>query len=122
MVVAAFRATLEELAESDILLHVVDITHPKAPEQTEVVEHVLKDLRLGDQPRLLVINKMDLLAPADEGVTPARRPSWDAHSSVLISAAKGWNLDLLLQEVESRLIAGSGPSRAGWMAGSTAWN
>ncbi len=120
MVVAAFRATLEELAESDILLHVIDITHPKAPEQTEVVENVLKDLGLGDQPRLLVINKMDLLAPANEGATPARRSGWDSHSSVLISAAKGWNLDLLLQEVESRLTATGGASGAGKMAGSNA--
>ena len=120
MVVAAFRATLEELAESDILLHVIDITHAKAPEQTEVVETVLKDLGLGDQPRLLVINKMDLLEPASENVSPARRPSWDAHSSVLISAAKGWNLDPLLQEVEARLMASGGPSGAGKVAGSTA--
>ncbi|HJN86715.1 MAG: GTPase HflX [Dehalococcoidia bacterium] len=120
MVVAAFRATLEELAESDILLHVIDITHAKAPEQTEVVETVLKDLGLADQPRLLVINKMDLLEADSENVTPARRPSWDAHSSVLISAAKGWNLDLLLQEIESRLLASGSPSGAGKTAGSTA--
>ncbi|MDP6226327.1 MAG: GTPase HflX [Dehalococcoidia bacterium] len=120
MVVAAFRATLEELAESDILLHVIDITHAKAPEQTEVVETVLKDLGLADQPRLLVINKMDLLEADSENVTPARRPSWDAHSSVLISAAKGWNLDLLLQEIESRLLASGSSSGAGKTAGSTA--
>ena len=40
-VVAAFRATLEELSEADLLLHVIDITHPKAPEQAEVVEQTL---------------------------------------------------------------------------------
>ena len=64
MVVAAFRATLEELSESDILLHVLDITHPKALEQAEVVEDTLEDLGLSDKPRLLVINKMDLVGGA----------------------------------------------------------
>ena len=66
-VVAAFRATLEELAESDVLLHVIDVTHPKAPEQTEVVEKILKDMGLADRPRLLVANKMDLIASHKNG-------------------------------------------------------
>ena len=105
LVVAAFRATLEELAESDVLLHVVDITHPKAPEQTEVVESTLAELGLGSMPRLLVINKMDLLADGD-GVTAATNmPVGDGRPGVLVSAAKGWNLDSLLSEIENRLIA-----------------
>ena len=104
MVVAAFRATLEELAESDILLHVVDITHPKAPEQTEVVESTLSELGLGDRPRLLVINKMDLLAEGDGVLAPTNMPVGDGRPGVLVSAAKGWNLDLLLGEIENRLI------------------
>ena len=105
LVVAAFRATLEELAESDVLLHVVDITHPKAPEQTEVVETTLFDLGLGDRPRLLVINKMDLLAKGNGASAATRIPAGDGRPGVLVSAAKGWNLDLLLGEIEKRLIA-----------------
>ena len=58
-VIAAFRATLDELDRADVLLHVIDVSHPKAPEQTEVVEQTLDELGLGDRPRLLVINKMD---------------------------------------------------------------
>ncbi len=108
-VVAAFRATLEELAESDILLHVIDITHPKAPEQTRVVEGILKDLKLGDRPRLLVANKTDLLPPASNGPAPVSSPSLDARSSVFISAAKGWNLDQLLQKIEAKLMSVEGP-------------
>ena len=61
MVVAAFRATLEEMLGTDLLLHVIDITHPQASEQAEVVENTLADLGLSDKPRLLVVNKMDLL-------------------------------------------------------------
>ena len=105
MVVAAFRATLEELAESDILLHVVDITHPKAQEQTEVVERILDDLGLGDRLCLLVANKVDLLPPKEENNNMAHHVGWNARSGVSISAAKGWNLDLLLKKIESRLMA-----------------
>jgi GTP-binding protein HflX len=121
-VVAAFRATLEELAESDILLHVLDITHPKAPEQAEVVEATLRDLGLEEKPRLLVVNKMDLLAPGAPGVTSELLPRWGtsgksrafSNRSVFVSAAKGWNLDLLLEEIESGLMAASaGPHTEG---------
>ena len=100
---------LEELAESDILLHVIDITHPKAPEQTRVVEGILKELKLGDRPRLLVANKTDLLPPASNGPAPVSSPSLDARNSVFISAAKGWNLDQLLQKIEAKLMSVEGP-------------
>ena len=115
--VAAFRATLEELSEADILLHVVDITHPKAPEQTRVVEKTLKDLGLEDRPRLLVMNKMDLMShrPSEKsgptGDTEAQNelPGQEASSGVLVSAVKGWNLDHLLREIEELLISIEGP-------------
>ena len=109
MVVAAFRATLEELAESDILLHVLDITHPKAPEQAEVVEETLEDLGLSNKPRLLVINKMDLLAKQDNGDVALPPAGLQSYPSVLVSAARGWNLDLLLEEVEAQLVEMDGP-------------
>ncbi len=109
MVVAAFRATLEELAESDILIHVLDITHPKAPEQAEVVEDTLEDLGLSKKPRLLVINKMDLLADRESSQAPIPPPGLESYPSVLISAARGWNLNLLLEEVEAQLVEMDGP-------------
>ena len=109
MVVAAFRATLEELAESDILIHVLDITHPKAPEQAEVVEDTLEDLGLSQKPRLLVINKMDLLADREAAQEPVPPAGLESYPSVLVSAAKGWNLDLLLEEVEAQLVELDGP-------------
>jgi len=110
MVVAAFRATLEELTESDLLLHVIDITHPKAPEQAEVVEETLEDLGLIDKPRLLVINKMDLLGEGQTGGTASLAPAGlEDYPSVLVSAAKGWNLDTLLVEIEAQLMDIDGP-------------
>jgi GTP-binding protein HflX len=108
-VVAAFRATLEELAESDLLLHVVDITHPKAPEQAHVVETTLNDLGLGEKPRLLVVNKMDLLSGEQDGAVPVALPGQDTYPTVFISAAGGWNLDQLLRETEGCLMSIDGP-------------
>ncbi|HET9455662.1 MAG TPA: GTPase HflX [Gemmatimonadaceae bacterium] len=59
--VASFRATLEEANEADLLLHVIDASHPSWEEQKEVVEGVLRDLELEKKPVLLVFNKIDLL-------------------------------------------------------------
>src|SRR5690242_16154921 len=59
--VASFRATLEETAEADLLLHVIDASQPTWEEQRVVVEQVLEELGVGDRPRLLVFNKIDLL-------------------------------------------------------------
>ncbi len=64
--VAAFRATLEEIAESDLLIHVVDITHGNALQQASTVGEVLRDLGVIDQPIVTALNKMDLLPDADE--------------------------------------------------------
>ncbi len=117
-VIAAFRATLDELDRADVLLHVIDVSHPKAPEQTEVVEQTLDDLGLGDRPRLLVINKMDLLTDsATSNVELAEVPditlgtNWETNAAdgVLVSAEKGWNLDHLLSEIENQLVELDGP-------------
>ncbi len=109
-VIAAFRATLDELERADILLHVIDVTHPKAPEQTEVVEQTLGELGLGDRPRLLVINKMDLLqSGGDQPAGHERYFAQTAAPGVLVSAAKRWNLDDLLREIEEQLVELEGP-------------
>ena len=108
-VVAAFRATLEELHQADLLLHVIDITHPKAPEQAEVVEQTLADLELGGKPRLLVINKMDLLTDNPDDVAAAQADlsaiaaadSPAVSGRVFVSAARGWNLPALLDAVRA---------------------
>src|SRR5690606_6880842 len=58
---SAFAATLEELQHADLLLHVVDASHPRADGQREDVERILRQLGLGQKPRLLVWNKVDRL-------------------------------------------------------------
>jgi GTP-binding protein HflX len=64
--VASFRSTLEELEEADLLLHVVDASHPQAREQFEVTEKVLEELKVESKPRITVLNKTDRLkGPAD---------------------------------------------------------
>ena len=104
-VVAAFRATLEELSESDLLLHVVDVTHPKSAEQAGVVETTLKELGLEGKPRLLVLNKMDLLPEGSDGAASPTSLGRQHQNKVFISAAKGWNMDSLLQEIEVQLMS-----------------
>ncbi len=61
--VASFRATLEEVMQSDLLLHVVDASHPRWEEQRFVVDEVLADLGAAEKPKLYVFNKIDLLSP-----------------------------------------------------------
>ena len=70
-VVAAFRATLEEVQEADALVHVVDITHRNAPEQVDAVEQILDELGLAAKPRLMILNKADRLTPTD-GISPTQ--------------------------------------------------
>jgi GTP-binding protein HflX len=63
--VASFRATLEETREADLLLHVIDASHPLWEEQRYIVEQVLHELELSEKPVLLVFNKVDLMDEAD---------------------------------------------------------
>ena len=63
----AFRATLEELESADILLHVIDTSNPRHPEQIESVEHLLSDLALQHIPLVRVLNKQDLVPPHEWG-------------------------------------------------------
>lgn len=103
-VVAAFRATLEELTEADLLLHVVDITHENAVEQSITVESILGELGLGEKPRLTVLNKADLLLTTEEEISDfATKIKESGQDSLLISAAKGWGLDALLGRIAEKL-------------------
>ncbi len=63
--IAAFRATLEEIDDSDVLIHLVDASNPRWQQQLESVERILSDLGHTDIPRLVVFNKADLLVPED---------------------------------------------------------
>ncbi len=100
--VAAFRATLEELEEASLLLHVVDITHPDAEQQAVTVEETLDELGLDQRPLLTVLNKVDRLDVDEESAVTSAMPIW-AHGGIPVSAAKKWGLDELLKAIEMTL-------------------
>jgi GTP-binding protein HflX len=100
--VAAFRATLEELEEASLLLHVVDITHPDAEQQARTVEETLAELGLAERPLLTVLNKVDRLDRDEEQAVTSAMPVW-AHGGIPVSAAKKWGLDELLKAIEMTL-------------------
>jgi GTP-binding protein HflX len=91
MLIEAFKATLEEVRTADLLLHVADASSPLFEEQVQVVDKVLAEIGAGQKPRLLVLNKVDLIA---DGI-PARY----AHDAVIISALRGTGLDDLLEAI-----------------------
>jgi GTP-binding protein HflX len=94
--VAAFRATLEEITEADLILHVVDITHPNVAEQEEVVADTLEQLGATDIPMLVALNKVDRLPdPEEVAAELAQYPN-----SLAISATTGYGLSALLDRVE----------------------
>src|SRR5438270_1712649 len=103
--VAAFRATLEELEAADLLLHVVDISSARATERADVVRSVLSDLGVGDRPALMILNKADLLADSAEELERTL-PDARAANSVVVSAQRGWNTDELLERIEATLERG----------------
>ncbi len=115
--IAAFRATLEELSEADLLVHVVDLTAANAGDQFDTVEEILRDLELQHKPRITAMNKIDALLPAER--------KWDenkaieyyiaksgepAPETVLISAYKKWGFEKLLEMIKAKL-----PARAAHM-------
>ncbi|MBI4608876.1 MAG: GTPase HflX [Candidatus Rokubacteria bacterium] len=93
--VAAFKATLEELAEADVLIRVLDASHPQAAEQREAVERLVAELDLAERPSILVLNKMDRL-PGGNGLPPAVGDG----PRVAISALTGQGIEELLQQIE----------------------
>lgn len=116
--VDSFKSTLDEVREADLLLHVVDISHPDFGEQIEVVNRTLADLGCAETPRLLIFNKIDAYQwePKDEDdLTPMTRRNisleelertWMAKTSdecIFISAAKRQNIDALKKLLYKRI-------------------
>ncbi|HSB20834.1 MAG TPA: GTPase HflX [Anaeromyxobacteraceae bacterium] len=97
---AAFRATLEELHDADLLLHVVDAADPRMDDRVLAVEAILRDLGLSGKPRLLVLNKIDRLPPG-QGETLAH-----LRDGVAVSAAEKRGLEELLRRCDRILWQG----------------
>jgi GTP-binding protein HflX len=99
--VAAFKATLEELEEADVLLHVVDASHPGLEEQMEAVDSLLGELDLGNRPTIVALNKVDRLeADAALGALV------DRFDGVAVSARTGEGMDALIDRIERALRPG----------------
>jgi GTPase len=95
--IAAFRATLEEVQEAALILLVTDISNPQHAEQDDEVEKILKELHVEDRPRLHVLNKIDRLSP--EMVTAVNV----SQKSVKVSGLTGAGLDELLRRIDTAM-------------------
>ena len=93
--VKAFRSTLEEVTEADLLLHVVDLSHPEFQAQIEITNKVLDELGVKETPMVYVYNKADLV---DNEFTPSTQ------EAVRISAKNLTNIDTLINSIKSHLF------------------
>ncbi len=113
-IIDAFRATLEELGEANLLLHVVDVASGDAAEQYQTVESILGEMGLADKPRLAILNKIDLYLEKLGTPPLSGSLSWDeksaleyfiargmaaAANTVHVSAVKRWGLDRLKEMI-----------------------
>ena len=97
--VEAFKATLEEVVEADLLLHVVDVSHAQADEQIAAVNTVLEEIGAGEKPTIMVFNKVDAL---ENTATLSRLQEKYPHG-VAISAKMGEGIQSLLAEIGTQL-------------------
>jgi GTP-binding protein HflX len=98
--IAAFRATLEEVVEADLLLHVVDTSHPNVIQQIETVEDTLAEIEVPSIPRILVWNKMDRWG----NQSLPQRPDGEPYAAeVKVSARTGQGIADLLSVIEATL-------------------
>ena len=112
--IESFKSTLDEVREADLLLHVVDISHPQFEDQINVVKQTLRDIGAGDKPVFLVFNKVDAytyIKKEEDDLTPATREnmslddiksSWIAKANtpcIFISATQRLNIDKLRNDL-----------------------
>jgi GTP-binding protein HflX len=108
--VAGFRATLEEIEDADVLLHVADASNPAVERQIESVRKIIEELGLGDRPECLILNKCDRLEPT-EAAQLARQLG-----GVAVSAKTAAGLEGMLETVERLAFPGGGPGVEGAVA------
>ncbi|HEX7889580.1 MAG TPA: GTPase HflX [Ramlibacter sp.] len=110
----AFQATLQEAADADLLLHVVDAANPHFPEQIEEVQRVLHEIGAADVPQLVVFNKIDALEPAQRPLQPVDRFEVEGVQvpRVFLSSRTGEGLAALRQELVRIVAAAQPPAEA----------
>ena len=102
---ASFHATLEEAVEADLLLHVVDLSHPHYALQMETCTQVLRELNLEEKPTLLVYNKIDQIGPGEENQIAAAHA--DQKDAVAVAALTGFGLEALKERILELCLANS---------------
>jgi GTP-binding protein HflX len=100
-VIESFKATLEEVNEADLLIHVVDLSHPQYQEQILAVEAVIRELEAGGKQMLTVFNKIDAVGNRELAEAHVRRTP----NSVAVSARTGEGIAEMLAELEAQLAA-----------------
>lgn len=101
--IAAFRATLEEVQEAALIVHVTDISNPMHAEQDAEVEKVLRELEVAERPRLRVFNKMDLLAPEEAKRLEESRAGEGNAGCAFVSAKTGQGLEELRARIDAAM-------------------
>src|SRR5206468_13099191 len=94
---SAFRATLEEISGSSLLIHAVDVSNPRWPQQIQSVKRILAELKLAEIPNILALNKVDLL-DGDAVDAAVRQARSEASEVVVISALREVSLKPLLDK------------------------
>ncbi|HEY90489.1 MAG TPA: GTPase HflX [Dehalococcoidia bacterium] len=109
-IITAFRATLEELSEADVLVHVVDFASHRAPDECQTVEDILSDLKISDKPVITALNKIDRLLDSNRDWDERQALDYFAtqgesenENAVLISAVRKWGLSRLLEVIGTTL-------------------
>ncbi len=103
--VASFRSTLEEAREADVLLHVIDASHPGREEHRQVVAEVVEELGLRGHETILVFNKVDRLTEPERRALEARVRTLEAHAAVFVSALDPDTLVPLRETLKARIRA-----------------
>lgn len=116
--VESFKSTLDELREADLLVHVVDISHPNFEEQIKVVNNTLAEIKANDKPMLLLFNKIDAytyIPQEEDDLTPKTKENWsledlkqtylsnESQDTVFISAKNKENIEELRQLIYDRV-------------------
>jgi len=95
--ISAFKATLEESAVADVILHVVDISSPHRNRNIQVVDDLLEEFNWNEKPVIYIFNKTDLLSPTEQVIPP------HCKNRVYISARTGWNVSQLLLKMKESI-------------------
>lgn len=114
-VIDSFRATLEELGQSDLLLHIVDVSHKNASQHVAEVERTLETLGLTDKPRILILNKADLIWPSPKSIKPQEFQFSSAFKPVFVSAQKNWGLSQVRLEITKAIDSATKSNNVIWV-------